>query len=73
MATLGEIIASESALPLKSGGDGQSAEGQPLPDLIAADKHLAAKTTLAVTNANGGSRSGWAGLRPARVIPPGGA
>jgi len=70
---LSEIIESEAALPASSSSDGQSAEGQPLPHLVAADKHLNTKTALAGDNGNGGSRSGWRGLRPARVIPPGGA
>lgn len=73
MPDLTDTIAAEAELPLKSESDGQSAEGQPLDKLVAADKHLAAKAALSGTNANGGPRSGWGGLRPARVIPPGGA
>ena len=72
MPDLTDIIASEAELPLISESDGQSAQGQPLPDLIAVDKHLAAKTALAGDNGKGGSRSGWRGLRPGRVVPPGG-
>lgn len=54
-------------------GDGQTTIAIPIPDLIAAEKHLAAKAAQAETNAAGGPRSGWAGLRAARPILPGGA
>jgi hypothetical protein len=69
---LTETIAAEAQLPAASAVDGQSADGQPLPDLIAADKHLTTKTALTGTNPSGGPKSGWRGLRPARAVPPGG-
>lgn len=52
--------------------DGNSATATPIADLIAAEKHVAAKTALAGSNACGGPRSGWRLLRPARAVPPGG-
>lgn len=43
MADLSDTIAAQAALPITSSDDGQSATGQPLPNLIEADKYLAAK------------------------------
>jgi hypothetical protein len=68
---LTQVIADEAQLPKASAKDGQSAEGQPLPDLIAADKHVKTQGALGGTNAKGGPKSGWRGLRSGRVIPPG--
>ena len=51
--------------------DGRTTVATPIPDLIAADKHIAGRTALTGTNDRGGSKSAWGGLRPARVIPPG--
>jgi hypothetical protein len=69
---LTDTIASEAQLPAKSASDGQEAEGQPLPDLVAADKHLKTSAALSGDNGAGGPKSGWRGLRPGRVVPPGG-
>ncbi|VTR99222.1 unnamed protein product [Gemmata massiliana] len=69
---LTETIAAESQLPASSTSDGQSATGQPLDKLVAADKHLGTKAALSGTNAKGGPRSGWRGLRAARPLMPGG-
>ncbi len=69
---LTDTIASEAQLPASSTSDGQSATGQPLDKLVAADKHLATKAALSGTNAKGGPRSGWRGLRAARPELPGG-
>jgi hypothetical protein len=54
-------------------GDGESATAMdPEKQLDIADR-LAAREIAAGTNRNGGAVSGWAMLRPARVIPPGGS
>jgi hypothetical protein len=45
--------------------DAGSATAVPIPDLIAADNHLAGKTALEGTNENGGPVSLWSKLRPA--------
>lgn len=71
MPDLTDTIASEAELPLKSESDGQSAEGQPLPDLIKADKYLKGADAVTGTNANGGPKSAWRGVRMARAVPPG--
>lgn len=52
--------------------DGQTVVAVPLPDQIAADKYLKAKTAVTGTNPSGGPVSGWNTLRPARYVPPGG-
>lgn len=64
-------IETAAANPLKASGDVGSAEAHKLPDLIAAEKHLAAKESLAGSNENGGPVSGWNRLRKGRVVPPG--
>ena len=69
---LTETIAAEAQLPAASAADGQSATGQPLDKLVAADKHLGTKAALSGTNAKGGAKSGWRGLRAARPELPGG-
>lgn len=61
------------AEPTSASVDGQSVTSRPIQDLIAGEDKLAAKTIAAGVNANGGPRSGWNGLRPARIIPPGGS
>lgn len=47
--------------------DGRSVTAVPLPDLIQADKYLAGKTAAEGTNDNGGPRSLWTRLRPAKA------
>lgn len=51
--------------------DGQSTTAVPIPDLIAADKYLKAQEAAAGANPNGGVKSPWNRLRPARLISPG--
>lgn len=71
MPDLTDTIATEATLPASSSSDGQSADGQPLPDIIAADKYLKGKEALAGTNSKGGPKSAWRGVRMARAVPPG--
>lgn len=65
MADLSERIESVAGSPAAASGDMGSASSHSLPDLIAADKHLAAKEALEGTNEQGGSASLWSKLRPA--------
>lgn len=70
---IAETIAQTAADGVASAvADGNSATATPIADLITAEKHIAAKTALAGSNACGGPKSGWRLLRPARAIPPGG-
>jgi methylmalonyl-CoA mutase cobalamin-binding subunit len=74
MATPAEIVdaAETTAVEgvLSSSVDGRSATAMdPLKMLDVADR-LQSRELLAGTNANGGSRSGWGMMRPARAIPP---
>jgi hypothetical protein len=46
--------------PAAASVDGQSVTATPIPDLIAADKYLAAKEAAAVTSPTGPRRSAWA-------------
>ena len=71
MPDLSETIAQVAAEPKQAEADGQSAENQPLPDLIEADKYLAGKAAVGGLNSAGGPRSAWRGLRAARGVPPG--
>lgn len=61
------------AEPASATVDGQSATNRPIADVIAGADKVAAARAVAGTNANGGPRSGWNCLRPARIIPPGGS
>lgn len=71
MPDLTDQIVSEAAEPIASSGDGESATGRTLTELIEADKYLKGQQAVSVPNENGGPRSGWGGLRTARAIPPG--
>ncbi len=68
-----DTIADNAALPAHAEVDGRVVEQHPIPDQIAAAKFKGAADALAGSNPGGGSRSGWNALRPARVVPPGGA
>lgn len=57
--------------PAAFSSDGQSANNQPIPDMIELHQHAAAIGALAGTNQNGGPLSGWGCLRIARVKPGG--
>lgn len=52
--------------------DGTSVSARPIPELIEAAKFADEQALAQQTNRRGGRRSGWAGLAPAQVIPPGG-
>jgi hypothetical protein len=71
MPDISDTIETVAAEPAEATVDGQSAKNQPIPDLIAADKHISAKTALEGTNANGGSKSMWGKVRMARGITGG--
>lgn len=71
MADLSTRIEEVANDPAAASSDLGSATNQDLSKLIEADKYLAGKTALDGTNAQGGKKSGWAALRPARAIPPG--
>jgi hypothetical protein len=68
---LADTIESEAQLPKSTESDGQKAEGQPLPDLIEADKYLKASQAASGSNDAGGPKSAWRGVRMGRGIPPG--
>jgi hypothetical protein len=57
--------------PKRAKRDGQEAESHDLDQLIKADQYLRATSAGSGTNANGGEKSGWGMLRPARGVPPG--
>lgn len=70
---IAETIAEVAADGVESASqDGRTATSFPIPDLIAAEKHTAGKEAVSGTNPQGGSRSLWGSLRPARAVPPGG-
>lgn len=51
--------------------DGRSATAMdPLKQIQVADA-IHSRDLIAGTNANGGAKSGWGFLRPARAVPPG--
>lgn len=59
---LGDVIRENAAGPAEAHGDSGGVKQHPLPDVILADKHLAAKN--AMTNRN-------LGLTRVQIIPPG--
>lgn len=63
--TRSEAIEDAITDPAAASQDGRSATARPIRDLIEADQYLSGKEALS----NG--QSGWAALRPARVVPPG--
>lgn len=71
MPDLTEQIVSDAAEPIASSGDGESATGRTLTELIEADKYLKGQQAVSGSNDSGGPRSGWGGLRTARAVPPG--
>lgn len=64
-------IADLAAAPSNVTTDGLSISERPIDEVIDAKEYLDRKAALTGANANGGSRSGWGSLRPARVVPPG--
>jgi hypothetical protein len=67
--TIAEIAANPKGLAV----GGESVTEHTLPELIAADKHLAEKAAAAATGPTGAPASAWGLLRPARAVPPGAA
>jgi hypothetical protein len=65
-----DSIAEAAANPASASVDGQSASAHSIPDQIKAAEYKAQQDALAGANENGGKRSGWRGLRPARPIFP---
>jgi hypothetical protein len=66
-----DTIAAAAMKPASASQDGRAATAVSIPDQIKALEKLEAQASVSGTNQNGGHRSGWAGLRPARVVPPG--
>lgn len=61
---LSQTIADAAAGPSQASSDGLAVTQQPLPDLVEADKHLAAKS---------GARRKDLGVRLRKLVPPGAA
>jgi hypothetical protein len=66
--TLDQAIADPAAASV----DGQSVTANPVPAVIEGIKFRQEVAAATGTNANGGKRSGWGGLRPAQAVLPGG-
>ena len=62
-----------AAEPASAASDGQSASSHSIPDLLKLESVRSGQAALTGTNANGGPRSAWTKLRPARAIFGGGA
>lgn len=72
MADISDRLEQRATEPAASAVDGRSATNDPIPDLIELSDKLKADAAAEGANANGGPKSGWNMLRPARAIPPGG-
>lgn len=69
-----ETIAETAADGIKTATqDGRSATAMSIEELNQAKKIVAGEAAVAGGNPAGGPRSAWTSLRPARVVPPGGA
>lgn len=66
-----EQIAANAAQPQSATVDGRTAEQVPIPDQIAAAEYAKQAAAGSGTNAAGGPKSGWRGVRMGRAIPPG--
>ena len=64
MATIVETIEADALAPAEIQNDAGRIKEHPLPDLIKADQYSKAVA------AGASSRSGWSGLRPARLRLP---
>ena len=62
MATIAETIEADALAPAEIQNDAGRIKEHPLPDLIKADQYSKAISAA--------SRSGWSGLRPARLRLP---
>lgn len=62
-----DSIAEAANSPASASVDGMSAQAVSIGDQIKAHQYAAANEALAGTNANGGPKSGWSKLRPARA------
>jgi len=65
-------IAAAAANPQSATVDGTTVSAHSIPEQIAADQYAKSSTSMTGTNPQGGSRSAWGRMRPAKVIPPGG-
>lgn len=68
---LSSTIETVAGRPQRVAVDGQEVQSHGLTEIIEADRYLAGKAALTGAAAQGGARSGWNSLRPARMIPPG--
>lgn len=66
-----ESIAEAATAPASASKDGQSATAVPIDQQIKAAEYKAAADAASEPNEQGGQKSGWRGLRPARPIFPG--
>lgn len=67
-----ESIAESAASPQAASVDGTSVSAYSIQDKITADQYQKAAAALDGDNPQGGNRSAWGRMRPAKVTPPGG-
>ncbi len=68
---LTETITDAAQEPAEAAGDGHSVKSRTIDEMIAADQYAKAQTAVTGTNDQGGPKSPWGCLRPARVVLPG--
>lgn len=64
-------IAAAAANPQSATVDGTTVTSHSIPDKIAADQYARVNSSLNGDNPQGGNRSVWGRMRPAKVTPPG--
>lgn len=62
-----DYLESAATGPAEAAGDGGSMKAHPIPDLIQALDRKAAVDAMAGSNDQGGPKSAWGALRPARA------
>lgn len=65
------LLKENAAAPAEVTGDGGTVKEHPLPDQIKVLDRQAGIDAVTGTNNQGGPKSPWGSLRPARVVPPG--
>jgi hypothetical protein len=68
---LTQAITDAAQQPLTATVGQRSATAHSIPEMIAADQYAKSQDALTGANEQGGQRSAWGAIRPARVVPPG--
>ncbi len=68
---LTDAITDAAQEPAEAAGDGHSVKSRTIDEMIKADQYAKAQSAVSGSNDQGGKKSPWGCLRPARVVLPG--